>query len=78
MLLRFQLDVVPSGAGQAAMRAVNDPAARSAGAEGAARERSAMVVEQVGVILVHGIGEQRRFEHLDGQLRALIGALDHL
>ncbi len=37
-----------------------------------------MVVEQVGVILVHGIGEQRRFEHLDGQLRALIGALDHL
>jgi len=37
-----------------------------------------MVVEQVGVILVHGIGEQRRFEHLDSQLRALIGALDCL
>jgi hypothetical protein len=31
--------------------------------------------EQVGVIFVHGIGEQRRFEHLDGQTRFLIDAL---
>jgi hypothetical protein len=31
--------------------------------------------ERVGVILVHGIGEQRRFEHLDGQGRELIEAL---
>jgi len=29
----------------------------------------------IGVILVHGIGEQRRFEHLDGQLRYLIKAI---
>lgn len=33
--------------------------------------------EQVGVVLVHGIGEQRRFEHLDGQTRFLIDALNH-
>jgi hypothetical protein len=32
--------------------------------------------QQIGIILVHGIGEQRRFEHLDGQLRYLIRALD--
>lgn len=31
--------------------------------------------EQVGVIFVHGIGEQRRFDHLDGQARFLIDAL---
>jgi hypothetical protein len=31
--------------------------------------------ETVGIILVHGIGEQRRFEHLDTQLRDLIAAL---
>lgn len=35
-------------------------------------------VERVGVILVHGIGEQRRFQHLDWQLRDLIRALDGL
>jgi hypothetical protein len=29
----------------------------------------------IGVILVHGIGEHRRFEHLDGELRPLIAAL---
>ncbi len=29
-----------------------------------------MSIEQVGVILVHGVGEQRRFEHIDGELRA--------
>jgi hypothetical protein len=35
-------------------------------------------VERVGIILVHGIGEQRRFQHLDGQLRDLLRALHHL
>jgi hypothetical protein len=34
--------------------------------------------QRVGVILVHGIGEQRRFEHLDGQTRFLIEALQGL
>ena len=37
-----------------------------------------MSIEHVGVILVHGVGEQRRFEHIDGELRALIDALDCL
>ncbi len=32
-------------------------------------------VEHVGIVLVHGIGEQRRFEHLDNQLRALVRSL---
>lgn len=31
--------------------------------------------QSIGVILVHGIGEQRRFEHLDGQTRFLLKAL---
>ena len=31
--------------------------------------------ETVGVIVVHGIGEQRRFEHLDGEVRELVQAL---
>ena len=31
--------------------------------------------EHVGVIVVHGIGEQRRFEHLDWQVRCIVGAL---
>jgi len=31
--------------------------------------------ERVGVVLVHGIGEQRRFEHLDAQLREIARAL---
>lgn len=31
--------------------------------------------ERVGVILVHGIGEQRRFEHLDSEIRPLIDAM---
>jgi len=30
---------------------------------------------RIGVVLVHGIGEQQRFEHLDGQVRALVAAL---
>lgn len=34
--------------------------------------------EEVGVILVHGIGEQRRFQHLDWQMRELIRALQRL
>jgi len=31
-------------------------------------------LERVGVVVVHGIGEQRRFEHLDGQVRSVIDA----
>jgi hypothetical protein len=31
--------------------------------------------ERVGIVLVHGIGEQRRFEHLEGQVRGLIESL---
>jgi len=31
--------------------------------------------ERVGIVLVHGVGEQRRFEHLDGETRSLIAAL---
>lgn len=31
--------------------------------------------ERIGVILVHGIGEQRRFEHLSGEVRNLIAVL---
>jgi hypothetical protein len=30
---------------------------------------------RVGVLVVHGIGEQRRFEHLDGQVRDIVKAL---
>jgi hypothetical protein len=31
---------------------------------------------RVGVVVVHGIGEQRRFEHIDGQVREIIAALE--
>jgi hypothetical protein len=31
--------------------------------------------ERVGVVVVHGIGEQRRFEHLDGHIRGIIRAV---
>jgi hypothetical protein len=31
--------------------------------------------ERIGVVVVHGIGEQRRFEHLDWQVRCIVGAL---
>src|SRR5262245_11378326 len=31
--------------------------------------------EHIGVVVVHGIGEQRRFEHLDGQVRSIVSAL---
>jgi hypothetical protein len=31
--------------------------------------------EHIGVIFVHGIGEQRRFEHLDSQIRPLLDAI---
>lgn len=32
-------------------------------------------VERVGVILVHGIGEQRRFEHLESETRKIVAAI---
>jgi len=32
-------------------------------------------IERIGVVLVHGIGEQRRFQHLDSQMRDLLRAL---
>jgi hypothetical protein len=32
-------------------------------------------IEKIGIIFVHGIGEQRRFSHLDGEMRPLIDAL---
>jgi hypothetical protein len=31
--------------------------------------------DRIGIIYVHGIGEQRRFEHLDAQIRPLIDAI---
>ena len=31
--------------------------------------------ERIAVIAVHGIGEQRRFEHIDGQVRSIVSAL---
>ena len=34
--------------------------------------------QRVGLVLVHGIGEQRRFQHLDSQLRDLLRALGKL
>jgi hypothetical protein len=30
--------------------------------------------ERIGVLLVHGIGEQRRFEHLEGEARNIAAA----
>jgi len=33
------------------------------------------MTQRVGVIVVHGIGEQRRFEHIDGQVRSVVAAL---
>jgi hypothetical protein len=36
---------------------------------------SARPVEKVGAILVHGIGEQRRFEHLEGETRKIVDAI---
>jgi len=30
---------------------------------------------RIGVAVVHGIGDQRRFEHIDGQVREIIGAM---
>jgi hypothetical protein len=33
------------------------------------------MAERIGVVFVHGIGEQRRFDHLDWQIRPLIEAL---
>lgn len=33
-------------------------------------------MERIGVVLVHGIGEQGRFEHLSNEVRDLLAALD--
>lgn len=35
-------------------------------------------IEKVGVLLVHGIGEQRRFEHLTDEIRHLVSAWETL
>ena len=51
---------------------------RVVGEEGQANKTTAQAANKeprIGIILVHGIGEQRRFEHLDGELRPLIAAL---
>jgi len=34
-----------------------------------------MPVEKVAVLLVHGIGEQKRFEHLEGETRKIVAAI---
>jgi len=34
-----------------------------------------VVTDKVGIIFVHGIGEQRRFEHLDAEVRPFIDAI---
>jgi len=34
-------------------------------------------VERVGVIIVHGIGEQKRFEFLEGETRKIVNAIIH-
>lgn len=36
------------------------------------------VAERIGVILVHGVGQQTRFEHLDSEIRKLVDALRNL
>lgn len=36
---------------------------------------SATKAEQIGIVMVHGIGEQGRFEHLDAHIRGIIKAL---
>lgn len=33
------------------------------------------MAERIGIILVHGIGEQRRFEHLETQIRGIIASI---
>ena len=33
-------------------------------------------VERIGIMLVHGMGEQRLFEHLSSEVRDLLAALD--
>lgn len=35
-------------------------------------------IERIGIVLVHGVGEQRRFEHLDWQGREIIRAIARL
>jgi hypothetical protein len=41
----------------------------------AVSDESSGGVPRIGVIVVHGIGEQRRFEHIDGQVRSIVAAL---
>lgn len=33
-------------------------------------------VKRIGVVLVHGIGEQKRFEHADAEIRQIVKALE--
>jgi hypothetical protein len=33
------------------------------------------ISQRIGVVVVHGIGEQRRFEHIDAQVREIVSAL---
>jgi hypothetical protein len=33
------------------------------------------ISERIGVVVVHGISEQRRYEHVDGQVREIVAAL---
>ena len=46
-----------------------------AGGDGRCRILSGRSIEKVGVILVHGIGEQRRFEHLESETRKIVDAI---
>jgi len=47
----------------------------TAGTPEAKETETNQITDRIGVILVHGIGDHRRFEHLDGELRPLISAL---
>jgi len=42
------------------------------------KDHSSEPAEQIGVVLVHGVGEQTRFEHLDEEIRKLVEALEAL
>jgi len=39
---------------------------------------NATEVTRIGVVLVHGVGEQRRFDHLSGEVNRLVAALEAL
>lgn len=51
--------------------------AGSAGPAPAAGQVDDQNVESIGVLLVHGIGEQKRFEHLQAEVRHLAEAVAH-